>query len=170
MTVKIEMFKNSDRLMDSIKLFKNKKNLIVFDDSVNLRNQDKMKSFFTRGRHSNCNCIYLSQNYYDLDKNSIRGNSNFYVFFKLPNKDRDMICRDLFASIMGKELFYEECRECWKNKHCSFYCLALHWMNLLNIFRIQFNILSDLLSQPRGHWTTNCIPAFEICVSFIPGF
>ena len=112
------MFKNSDKLMDPIKLPRNKKNLIVFDDAVNLKNQDKMKAYFTRGRHSNCNAIYLSQNYYDLDKNSIRGNSNFYVFFKLPNKDRDMIYRDLFANIMDKELFYEECRECWKKKHC----------------------------------------------------
>ena len=116
-TLNIEMFKTEEKLMDPVKLPRNKKNLIVFDDAVNLKNQDKMKAYFTRGRHSNCNAIYLSQNYYDLDKNSIRGNSNFYVFFKLPNKDRDMIYSDLFSNCMTKELFNEEVRECWKDKY-----------------------------------------------------
>ena len=52
------------------------------------------------------------------NKNSIREHINFYVCFKLTNKNEDITCRDLFTNIMDKELFYEECKECWRKKHC----------------------------------------------------
>ena len=54
----------SNKFQDIIpceKLDKNKKNLIVFDDYVNDKNQEIMESYFTKGRHTNCNCIYLAQ-------------------------------------------------------------------------------------------------------------
>ena len=34
-TINIEMFKTGEKLMDPVKLTRNKKNLIVFDDAVN---------------------------------------------------------------------------------------------------------------------------------------
>jgi len=136
-TITIEMFKKCDKLMDPSKLPRNKKNLIVFDDAVNLKSQDKMKAYFTRGRHSNCNAIYLSQNYYDLDKNSIRGNSNFYVFFRLPHKDKDSIYRDLFSNVLDKELFNEEVRDCWRQKYSY---IALNKENE--------NIYNDIFATP----------------------
>ena len=83
-------------------LDKNKKNLIVFDDCVNDKNQEIMESYFTRGRHNKCNCIYLSQNYYDLPSRSIRGNSNFFIFFQLSKRNKDNIYTDLFSNIIEK--------------------------------------------------------------------
>jgi len=121
--------------MDPIKLSRNKKSLVVFDDCVNLKNQDKMKAYFTRGRHSSCNVIYLSQNFYELDKNSIRGNSNFYIFFELGNKDRDMIFRDLFSNIMSKECFNAECHAI-RQKEYNYIAFNL---NCKSIFDSVFN-------------------------------
>jgi len=66
----------SNKFQDMIpceQLDKNKTNLIVFDDCVNDRNQEIMESYLTKGRHTNCNCIDLPQNYYGLPERSIRG-------------------------------------------------------------------------------------------------
>ena len=84
---------------------KRAKHLIIFDNVINNKNQDVMKQYFTRGRHNNCNCIYLSQNFYDLDKNNIRNNSNFFIFFKLNNRDKESIYRDIFSYSFDKEQF-----------------------------------------------------------------
>ena len=86
---------------------KTSKHLIIFDDVINNKNQNVMKQYFTRGRHNNCNCMYLSQNYYDLDKNSIRNNSNFFIFFKLNNRDKNLIFSDIFSISFDKERFEE---------------------------------------------------------------
>ena len=87
------------------KLDKNKKNLIIFDDCVNMKNQEIMESYFTRGRHNKCNAIYLAQNYYDLPGRSIRGNSNFFIFFQLSKRNKDNIYHDLFSNILEKDEF-----------------------------------------------------------------
>ena len=86
-------------------LNKNQKNLIVFDDCITMKNQEMMEAYYTRGRHNNCNCIYLSQSYFDLPKNTIRGNSNLFIFFELPKRDLDIIYQD-FSHIIDKEEFY----------------------------------------------------------------
>lgn len=96
---------------------KNKKNLIIFDDVVNVKNQNIQKSYFTRGRHNNCNIIYISQSYYDLDKNSIRNNSNIFIFFKLNKRDRDLIYNDLFSNIIEKLNFDHKVLNHWNTKY-----------------------------------------------------
>ena len=96
---------------------KNAKHLIIFDDVINNKNQDIMKQYYTRGRHNNCNCIYLSQNYFDLDKNNIRNNSNFFIFFKLNKTDKSNIYRDIFSSSFDKEQFDEAFEDCTSKKY-----------------------------------------------------
>ena len=98
-----------------------RKNLIIFDDVVNLKNQNIQKSYFTRGRHNNCNVIYISQSYYDLDKNSIRNNSNCFIFFKLNKKDKDLIYIDLFSNIIDKLEFYTLLLNHWKRNINTFF-------------------------------------------------
>jgi len=96
---------------------KNGKHLIIFDDVINNKNQDVMKQYFTRGRHNNCNCIYLSQNYFDLDKNNIRNNSNFFIFFKLSKRDKDLIYQNVFSTSLDKDTYEEICNDFWKDKY-----------------------------------------------------
>ena len=74
---------NMDDISSPQDLDKSKKNLIIFDDCVNDRNQTVMDSFYTRGRRSSCNCIYLSQSYFQLPCRSIRNNSNTFILVKL---------------------------------------------------------------------------------------
>ena len=80
------------------KLNKTKKNLIIFDDCVSKKNQEIMESYFTRGRHNNCNVIYLSQSWYELPGRMIRGNANFVILFKLNKRNKDAIYADLFST------------------------------------------------------------------------
>ena len=104
-SITVTMSNKNQDIIPCEKLNKSKKNLIVFDDCVNLKNQDIMESYFTRGRHNKCNCIYLSQNYYDLPGRSIRGNSNFFIFFKLNQRNKSNIYTDLFSTILERSEF-----------------------------------------------------------------
>jgi hypothetical protein len=98
-------------------LDKNKKNLIIFDDCVNEKNQDIMKMYYTRGRHSNCNCIYLSQSYFELDRRSIRGNSNFFIMFKMPARDRSIFFNDNISTEMELKDFKLQTDNIWEKPH-----------------------------------------------------
>ena len=69
--ITITLSSNTNDIIHPDMLDKKKKHLIIFDDCVNDSNQVIMSQYFSRGRHSNCNCIYLSQSYFDLNR-SIR--------------------------------------------------------------------------------------------------
>jgi len=56
------------------------KNLMIFDDLL-LQKQNKCEAYYVRGRHSNCDCLYLSQNYFKLPRQRIRENANFIFCF-----------------------------------------------------------------------------------------
>ena len=55
------------------------KNLMVFDDLI-LEKQNTCEMYYVRGRHSNVDCFYLSQNYFKLPSQTIRENANFIIF------------------------------------------------------------------------------------------
>ena len=100
--IEVTMIDKIDQIMNPSDLNKNKKNLIIFDDCVNIKNQNVMESYYTIGRHNNCNCIYLSQSWFELPKRSIRNNSNFIILFELGKKDSSLIHSDLFSQVLEK--------------------------------------------------------------------
>ena len=63
--IKCEFFGNGEDIKDPRGLNSSDKNLMIFDD-VLLEKQNKCNGFYTRGRHSNVDCFYLSQNYLRL--------------------------------------------------------------------------------------------------------
>jgi hypothetical protein len=71
-----------------------KKNLVVFDDCITDKDQDKIIEFFIRGRKKNADVIYLSQSYYATPK-TIRRNCNVFIFVSLQKSDRDRILREI---------------------------------------------------------------------------
>ena len=81
--IEVSMFDKIDQIMNPSDLNKNKKNLIIFDNCVNIKNQNVMESYYTIGKHNNCNCLCLSQSWFELPKRSIRNtlNSLFMRFF-----------------------------------------------------------------------------------------
>ena len=65
--IKCEFFENGEDIKDPKELNSTDKNLMIFDD-VLLEKQNKCNDFYTRGRHSNVDCFYLSQNYFRLPR------------------------------------------------------------------------------------------------------
>ena len=64
-----------------------------------------MDSYYTRGRHSSCNCIYLSQSYFQLPRRSIRNNANTFILFKLNSIDINNFWRDNCSTLCSKKEF-----------------------------------------------------------------
>ena len=76
----IVFIKNINELPPPDKLPKELKKLMMFDD-VNPK-EPVIKEYFCRGRHNNCNMIYLNQNLFSLDRQSVRENCNLFVLFE----------------------------------------------------------------------------------------
>lgn len=67
---------------------KDENTLVVWDDLVIDKNQDKVKNFYMRARKRNCSVVYLSQSYYSIEK-FIRLNANYLVLLNLGGSKRD---------------------------------------------------------------------------------
>ena len=115
-TVEIILTNNLKDIPRANKLDKTKKNLMVFDDCLK-ENQSLMQENFTQGRHANCNVIYLTQSYFELDRKTIRGNSNFLILFKLPAEDRNRFHRDILSSDISLKDFQDITDNQWKMKY-----------------------------------------------------
>lgn len=115
--INIQLFDKMTNIMPPKDLNPNKKNLIIFDDCMNMKNQSIIQQYFTRGRHNSVNSIYLSQSYFHLDRQSIRGNSNMFIFFKLPQRDRSLIYSDLLSNTIEKEDFDYDCNNHYRQKY-----------------------------------------------------
>ena len=116
---KIEIFSylSAAELPKPESMDKKKKNLIIFDDcAFNNNDQPNLKLFYIRGRHNSCNSIYLTQDYYQLDKKSIRNNSNFQIFFKQKPRDIQSIYSSLVAD-MNYDIFKNNCIRAWGTKY-----------------------------------------------------
>jgi hypothetical protein len=109
----------TDKLNDLIppdKLDKTKKNLIVFDDCVNAKNQNILSNYYSKGRHNNCNCIYLSQSFFDLER-MIRLNSNILILFKLSQRNKSDIYNSIVGTMMDRSEFYSIADNAWSQKY-----------------------------------------------------
>ena len=94
------MFDSSEIIPDPRDFnLKKRKSLFIFDDIMTEKNQDPASNFYTRGRHNNCSCIYISQNYHKLPRQTIRTNSNFLILFSIPKKIFDIYMRTLYLMI-----------------------------------------------------------------------
>jgi hypothetical protein len=97
-------------------LDKNKKHLIVFDDCITQSNQKIIGSYFNKGRHNNCNSIYLSQSYFDLDR-MIRLNTNILVLFKLNQRNKSDVYQSIVGTIMDRNDFNSYVDSVWVKKY-----------------------------------------------------
>lgn len=112
--ISITMTNKMNEIPDPNELLSNKKNLIIFDDCVNETNQKNIENYFTRGRHNNISCIYLSQSWFELGRRSIRNNSNFIILFELNNKDKNIIYDDIFSKSLEKSEFNKITNKQWR--------------------------------------------------------
>ena len=104
-----------DDIPDPSSIDPDKKTLIIFDDLM-LEKQNKIEQYYTRGRHNNIDCFYISQNYIKLPKNTIRENANLFIIFPQDKLNLDYIYRDHCGEI-DKPDFLEMISLIWKEKY-----------------------------------------------------
>ena len=75
--------------------YEDNQKLVIFDDYVCEKNQNKIIDYFIPGRHKNCSVIYLSQSFYKTPRD-IRLNCSHYCVFDFPSsRERNMISSEL---------------------------------------------------------------------------
>ena len=109
--ISVHYFDNSDDVPDPTEIDSNLKTLIIFDD-IMLEKQNKIESYYTRGRHNNIDCFYISQNYIKLPKNTIRENSNFFILFQQDAYNLNKIYKE-HCNDIKKDEFEDLCSKSW---------------------------------------------------------
>jgi len=101
---------------DLDKTYGKKDHLVIFDDCAR-ENKLMMEIYFTESRHSNCNCIYIAQDYFTLPQN-IRVNSNMIILFEQnPEKLSRIFTSCIGDRIMQKERFLTFANYTWTNAY-----------------------------------------------------
>ena len=112
----VEFIKDIKDLPSPDKLPKDLKKLMIFDD-VRAK-EPVINEYFCRGRHNNCNMIYLIQNLFSLDRQNVRENCNLFILFEQRGKVLISIYQDFFNNI---ELSYNDfaniCNKVWKEPY-----------------------------------------------------
>ena len=78
------------------------KKLMIFDDVAGM--EPVIDEYFSRGRHSNCNMIYLKQNIFSTDRQNVREDCNLFIFFEQIGSATTAIYHDFFIRV---ELSYD---------------------------------------------------------------
>ena len=89
-----------------------RKNLLILDDCF-LGQQSKAEAYYTRGRHNNCDTIYISQNYFRLPRQTVRENSYLFILFPQDSKNLSHIYQDHCANDIPNEEFKKFCVDVW---------------------------------------------------------
>ena len=61
--IECNFYELADDVPDPKEISPEHKNLMIFDDLL-LQKQNKCEAYYVRGRYSNCDCLYLNQNYF----------------------------------------------------------------------------------------------------------
>ena len=78
--IKCNFFETASDVPDPRDLNSEDKNLMIFDDLL-LEKQNKCESYYIRGRHSNVDCFYLSQNYLNYQDKLLEKTLTLFAFF-----------------------------------------------------------------------------------------
>ena len=125
----------TDELFKPCELPKEEKHLMIFDD-VMLEKKSVFGEYFCRGRHNNCNMFYITQDFHEVPRRTIRRNCNLFILFKQDNKSMRHIYNDLFDD---DEFTFDEfktiCKLAWLTKYnyividldCDFVKLRENW-------------------------------------------
>ena len=108
----IEFIKDIKDLPSPDKLHKDLKKLIIFED-VRAK-EPVINEYFCRDRHNNRNMIYVNQDLFSLDRQSVRENCNIIILFEQRSKVLASIYQDFFNKV---ELSYNDfaniCNKVW---------------------------------------------------------
>ena len=71
-TIQADFYDDCQNIPNPRALEPGQKNLLLLDDCL-LGKQNKADAYFTRGRHNNCDTLYIAQNYFRLPRHTIGG-------------------------------------------------------------------------------------------------
>ena len=78
--------------------------LFLFNDLAGDREfQDIIRNFYSKGRPNNCMCIYITQQFSDVQPKSIRGNTSNLILFKTAGCSFDKVYSDMAKEVMEKK-------------------------------------------------------------------
>lgn len=90
--------------------------VFIFDD-VSCENHDRIRTYFSMGRHNHIDSIYIGQTYSKIPKQLIRDNVNFLIAFKQDEKNLKHIYNDHIGGEMTFERFREICGKAWQERY-----------------------------------------------------
>ena len=123
-TVKTDFYSDCMAIPDPSELDSSEKNLLILDDCF-LGRQNKAEAYYTRGRHNNCDTIYIAQNYFRLPRHSIRENANLIILFPQDAKNLTHIHADHCGDDMTLDEFKKFCRKVWEARRHNFVTIDL---------------------------------------------
>jgi GTPase SAR1 family protein len=90
--------------------------VFIFDDVI-CDEQQKIKEYYSMGRHKGIDCFYLCQTYTKVPKHLIRDNANFIILFKQDELNLKHVYDDHVSPDIEFDEFKKLCRLCWRNKY-----------------------------------------------------
>jgi hypothetical protein len=109
-----------EELPDVDSLDETKQNLILIDDMITVKNQEKIEEYFIRSRKKNCSIIYLTQSFYRTPK-LIRDNCSDFAFFNVESKRELQEISKTVATRVPYEKFVQLYQECVSQQHGFIY-------------------------------------------------
>ena len=97
-----EFSDDASSVVDANDIDAEKQNLIIFDDFVVDKNQEKVEHLFICGRKRNASIIYQTQNLFAVPQN-IRKNSNYVLLFSTNKRERKEYAKTYASDIDSKE-------------------------------------------------------------------
>lgn len=91
--------------------------VFVFDD-VACDAQDRIRAYFSMGRHKGVDCFYLIQTYTRVPKHLLRDNANMIMLFKQDEINLKHLYQEHVNTDMSFDTFKQLCCTCWNaGKH-----------------------------------------------------
>ena len=114
--IRADFYDDSQDIPDPSALDPMQKNLLLLDDCF-LGKQNEAEAYYTRGRHNNCDRMYIAQNYFQLPRHTIRENSNFIILFPQDMKNLTHIHAVHCANDISLLEFKQFCHGAWSKVH-----------------------------------------------------
>ena len=114
----------------------NTKKLFVFDDiSGDKEFTEITRNFYSKGRPNNCQSIYLTQQFSEIQPKSIRENASCLCLFKTSGDSFDKVYKDMIKEIMENKIeFRTLCNRIWRNKYSYVFINKIDEIITSNLF------------------------------------
>lgn len=110
-------YEENDDIIDPSNACEN--SVFIFDDICNSK-QDKIKSYYSMGRHKMIDVAFLCQTYVAINKHLIRDNANIIAIFRSDDVNLRHIFNEHITPDMNYEKFKEICSFCWNAENYGF--------------------------------------------------